>query len=244
MFMNSIRKTLGAVALAAVVTLGVSTTSQAQQVSEHSDHFAIGIGGGVNTNMANGTFDPTNSGSTFYREGDYQAPSFHVMAEIPLADRITFQPRVSYNDYSSVLDDNGRGVTIDRGDFVGYSYKTIGADLLMKVKINSGFHALAGGSISKSIENRVARGVDNITAASRSQQSMPDAPEFYSLLTAGAGYDIDLSGGGRSMWITPEVTFNRPLVNLAQGGSDGNLGTMTLASKVSLKFGLDQLDGE
>ncbi len=68
-------------------------------------------------------------------------------------------------------------------------------------------------------------------------QSEMDAPELMVSAMAGAGYDIPLTTDSK-VWLTPELTYNVQLKSLAQGDNDGDLRVNTIASKITLKFGL------
>ena len=235
---KSIRKMI---AIAAVALASFATTADAQIMREEMGsssprEITFGVGGGLNLNMAGGDFNPMQSGPGSYGVGDYHTPSFHAELEAPIAGDLRGAIRASYNDFSSVIDDDASGNTVDRSEMRAFSYRTVGADLLAKYSVIDNLHLIGGGNVSVSTKRSYAMGVDNVQAASASMSEM-DAPELYISAMAGAGYDIPLTTDSK-VWLTPEVTYNIPLKSLAQGDNDGDLRVNTLASKITLKFGL------
>jgi hypothetical protein len=69
-----------------------------------------------------------------------------------------------------------------------------------------------------------------------SNQEMPNVPLVIPSATAGLGFDIPVRHN--EMWISPEVTYSVPLMNLAQGSGDGSLGIQTVTTKISAKFAI------
>jgi hypothetical protein len=65
---------------------------------------------------------------------------------------------------------------------------------------------------------------------------MPNVPLVIPSATAGLGFDIPVRTN--EMWISPEVTYSVPLMNLAQGTNDGSLSINTLTTKISAKFAI------
>lgn len=239
MFRNSIRSFIAAAAIAVASFVGTSDASaqimRDEEVSRPQE-VTFGVGGGLNLNMAGGDFNPMQTGAGSYGVGDYHAPSFHAELEVPVTSNLRIAPRIAYNDFSSVIDDDASGNTVAASDTRAYSYRTVGADLLAKYSVMDGLHLIGGGNVSVSTKRSYAMGVDNIQAASASMSEM-DAPELFVSAMAGAGYDIPLTTDSK-VWLTPEVTYNVPLKSLAQGDNDGDLRVNTLASKITLKFGL------
>jgi hypothetical protein len=239
MFKRSIRSFFAAAAIAIasfIGTVDASAQIMRDDVVERPQEITVGIGGGLNLNMAGGDFNPMQTGAGSYGVGDYHTPSFHAELEVPVTSNLRLAPRVSYNDFSSVIDDDASGNTVAQQDMRAYSYKTIGADMLAKYSVLDGLHLIGGGNVSVTTKRSYAMGVDNVQAASASEASM-DAPNLMVSAMAGAGYDIKLTTDSK-VWLTPEVTYNVPLKSLAQGDNDGDLRVNTLASKITLKFGL------
>jgi hypothetical protein len=236
---KSIRGFIAAAAIA-VASLTATTDAGAQIMRDEANsaphEVTFGVGGGLNLNMAGGDFNPMQTGPASYGVGDYHTPSFHAELELPVTTNLRVAQRVTYNDFSSVIDDDASGNTVAAQDMRAFSYKTIGTDLLAKYTVISNLHLIGGGNLSISTKRSYAMGVDNVQAASASSSEM-DAPELYISAMAGAGYDIPLTTDSK-VWLTPEVTYNVPLKSLAQGDNDGDLRVNTIASKVTLKFGL------
>jgi hypothetical protein len=237
---KSIRKivALAAIALASFAT---TTTADAQimrdrDASTSPHEITFGVGGGLNLNMAGGDFNPMQTGPSGYGVGDYHTPSFHAELEVPVTSNLRGAARVTYNDFSSVIDDDASGNTVAAEDMRAFSYRTVGTDLMAKYTVIDNLHLIGGGNVSISTKRSYAMGQDNVQAASASQSEM-DAPELFISAMAGAGYDIPLTQDSK-VWLTPEVTYNVPLKSLAQGDNDGDLRVNTIASKITLKFGL------
>lgn len=237
---KSIRNTIAAasLALASIIAPSVSDAQIMRTEITQPSQMTIGFGGGINLNMANGDFNPMATGPGSYGRGDYHTPSFHAELEVPVSEALRIAPRLSYNDFSSVLDDDGQGNTVSMSDSRAFSYRTVGADLLLKYGVIEGLHLMGGGNVSVSVKRSYSTGVDNVQAASASSSEM-NAPELFASAIGGVGYDLPLTTDAK-VWITPEVTYNVPLKSLAQGDSDGDLRVNTLASKITLKFGLGE----
>lgn len=236
---KSIRSIIAATAIA-VASFTATTDASAQimrdEVSTSPQEITFGIGGGLNLNMAGGDFNPMQSGPSSYGVGDYHTPSFHAELEVPVTSALRGAARVTYNDFSSVIDDDASGNTVAESDMRAFSYRTLGTDLMAKYTVIDNLHLIGGGNVSIATKRSYAMGVDNVLAASASMSEM-DAPELFISAMAGAGYDIPLTTDSK-VWLTPEVTYNIPLKSLAQGDNDGDLRVNTLASKITLKFGL------
>jgi hypothetical protein len=237
---KSIRSYIAAAAIA-IASIATTTDVNAQimrseDASTSPREMTFGVGGGVNLNMAGGDFNPMQTGPSSYGVGDYHTPSFHAELEVPITSNLRGAARVSYNDLSSVIDDDASGNTVAQSDMRAFSYRTVGTDLMAKYTVIDNLHLIGGGNVSISTKRSYAMGQDNVQAASASQSEM-DAPELMISAMAGAGYDIPLTTDSK-VWLTPEVTYNLPLKSLAQGDNDGDLRVNTLASKITLKFGL------
>jgi hypothetical protein len=249
LMLKSIKGILAASLIALFTTINTDASAQMGRVESGEDIFGfrahpqqltVGIGGGVNTNMAWGAYNPMGSSDASFSKGNYHTPNFHVGMELPTGlSNFSLVPRVTYNDLSSVLDDNGDGQTIDQGSQVAYAYRTIGVDGLVKYSVTDNLHLLGGGNISGSVKRSFSTGTTTVESASASQSEMPGSPEYLISAIGGVGYDIPLTMDSRIM-LTPEVSYNVPLANLAQGDRDGDLRVNTLSSKITLKFALDK----
>lgn len=251
MLLKSFRSKLMAAALGLATVLGMSSNATAQDRTpgwwDSPSRLTALIGGGWNTNMAHGHYK--EGGQEGQTNGTYATPEFHAGLEIPLAHAFMFVPRIAYNDYSNVLDDNSTDFkpftdlnptdpANNRTDKVAYAYRTVGMDLLFKWAFMDQLHLLIGGNGGASVKRSIAVGADNVEAASASQVEMPNAPEFFYSVGAGLGYDIPLTLK-RDLWITPEVFYSLGLADLSQdyGNSTGSrLNSNTLGVRASLKF--------
>jgi len=221
-------------AVASFAVFSMSTSADAQMFSTQPTEpqaITLGVGGGVNTNMAFGTFNP--SGGSGYMKGNWETPTFHISGEFPVAKDLMISPRLSYNDFSSVLDNNAADQRVPESQMIGYAYKTVGADLLLKYSFAGPAHLLVGVNASKSVQRRVATGNHEIAAAYQSNDGLPNSTQFYSAIEGGLGYDIPVSTG--KAWITPEVTYAIPFMNISTG-STGDLRVNTLTTRITLKF--------
>jgi len=235
---KSIRRTLAVAAIAAFTTIGLTSSANAQMFGDrgHEEHTTIGVGAGYNTNFASGDYNPAGNNSTFMR-GTWHTPSFHIAAEIPMTSELAFQPRISYNDLSGKLDQNEFG-SVPSSSSETFTYRTIGADALLKYSVVGGLHVLGGAGIGAAIQSTYTAGSNSVHSSIMTGSQMPNTPRVLFTGIAGAGYDVPLSED--RMWITPEVDYTVPLNNLAQGTGDGDLRVNSLSSKVTLKMALDR----
>lgn len=239
MLFKNLRRLIGAAALALTATVAAVPHDATAQTADanYPQDLTLVIGGGLNWNMADGPYRPTGAAPATGLEakrGDYNTPEFHLGLEIPVTSGFMFTPRLNYNDLSAVLDDDGNGTTVPAPNMVGYAYRTVGLDLLGKITFG-GFHLLVGPNVGVPIKKSYAMGVDNVQAASTSTTEMPDVAALWASIGAGAGYDIPLTPESANVWLTPEIMFHYPLVNLGAGqGSD--LRVSQLRGAISLKF--------
>lgn len=243
MFGNTIRKALVALALLAGVTLGLRTDAHSQTFSlfrestRHPDMIVWGFGGGVNDNFARGTFTPPGA-SGQYLQGDYAAPEAHLLMEIPISTNFMFSPRVTYSHMGSVMHETDGGDAVPLNQNISVNYQILGADALLKYSIGD-LYIIGGAGVAAAVKHSIAVGSNNLEDASRSGVSIPGTPEVIGIGQAGLGYDIPVRTN--RMWISPEVTFNMPFVNLATNdASAGTLHLNTLSSRLSMKFSLGQ----
>src|SRR4051812_34326543 len=107
---KSLRAAIGALAIAAFSTIGISTT-QAQTMSdryvapapENTSHMVWGFGGGLNTNMAFGSYNPDGTAISGNRNGTDYRPEAHLLLEVPIAQDLAFAPRISYQNLGTRL---------------------------------------------------------------------------------------------------------------------------------------------
>ncbi len=239
MSLNSIKKTIGATALALFVTMGLSNHAMAQKGGRGimNDEvtwpttLTVDVGGMASDNFqGNGSFMVAGNG--YAQSHGLANPEFHVGAEIPIASNMMFVPRIAYNDYS-VRWDNAEG---GGGGPLAVSYLAIGADLLLKYSFNN-FHLLAGGNVSTPIKATYA-GSLQIESATQSSATIPDKSNIIASLKGGLGYDIPLNSSN-SIWLTPEATYTYPITNFVQPAVHGSeLFVTSVAGGASLKFAL------
>lgn len=250
MLSKTLRTALGALAIAACSTLGMNTvhaqtamssepstdlTSRFYSVPENSSRLVWGVGGGMNANMGYGDYHPAGSTATGTRNGTDFQPEAHLLLEVPVANNLAFSPRISYNNLSTKLNRQS-GSTMSSGD-VSVAYQTLGLDALLKYNIaGSGAYIMGGAGVAEAVKRSYQVGTSNTDQAAFSNQQMPNVPYIIPSATAGLGFDIPVRTN--EMWISPEVTYSVPLMNLAQGSGDGSLGIQTVTTKVSAKFAI------
>jgi len=239
MLSKTIRAFLATFILMVFTSVGVHNANaqltRFQSNSLYPVEMTAGVGGGLNTNMANGTFNPSGSGAIPYTIGDYNEPEFHAMVEIPISDNFMLVPRVTYNDFSNVLDSRN-DATVPSSQTSAYKYRLVGGELLGKLRVYDGLHVMAGGNVSGAVERTADFGVAKTYASTTPTTSLPKT-----LVSAegGLGYDIPVSATNR-VWITPEVMAAVPLQNMANQDQSGigSLHSVTISSRISMKFGL------
>jgi len=239
MLSKTFRGILAALVLMVFTTMSVNNAhaqlTRFQSNSLYPVEMTVGAGGGLNTNLASGTFNPDQTGAMGFRTGDYNVPEFHAMVEIPVTDNLMIVPRVTYNDFSNVLDNQEQSdITVPTSQTTAYRYRLVGGELLAKYRVFDGLHVLGGANVSGAVRSDANQGITKAYASTSESSSLPKT-----LVSAvgGLGYDIPINGTNR-IWLSPEVVANVPLQNLAQTGTDGSLHSVTISSRVSMKFGL------
>ena len=158
---KSIRSYIAAAAIA-IASIATTTDVNAQimrseDASTSPREMTFGVGGGVNLNMAGGDFNPMQTGPSSYGVGDYHTPSFHAELEVPITSNLRGAARVSYNDLSSVIDDDASGNTVAQSDMRAFSYRTVGTDLMAKYTVIDNLHLIGGGGHCRAAVENVDR---------------------------------------------------------------------------------------
>lgn len=262
MLLKSLRRIVGASALALVATAGLSLNAFAQKGGDGvlndevswPTSFTLGFGGAANMNFnGSGAFNPDETlypGYSWTQSHGYAAPEIHILAEIPIAKNLMFAPRIAYNDYSVEFDNAATiGTTttsIGGGDHgLAVSMPVIGADILFKWAL-SNFHLMAGANLSTPLAKQqyyVGQPGPNMTKPGNGQADaigtdLPNAASFLAGLKGGLGYDIPLNMK-HTIWLTPEAFYTYSVTDYQQAHNSFELFPVTLTGGASLKFALN-----
>lgn len=262
MLLKSLRRIVGAAALALVATAALSPNAFAQKGGDGvlndgvtwPTSFTLGFGGAANMNWnGSGSFNPDEGlypGYSWTKSHGYAAPEIHILAEIPIAKNLMFAPRIAYNDYSVEFDNAAAiGTTttgVGAGDHgLAVSMPVIGTDLLFKWAL-SNFHIMAGANLSTPLAKQqyyVGQAGPNMTKPGNGQADangvdLPNAAGFLAALKGGLGYDIPLNTKN-TIWLTPEAFYTYSVTDYQQAHNGFELFPVTLSGGASLKFALN-----
>ena len=260
MLLKSLRRIVGAAALALAATAGLSLNAFAQKGGDGvlnnevtwPTSFTLGFGGAANMNWnGSGAYSPemtsaSGANTTGYLWGKSHGivqPEFHILAEIPIGKNLMFAPRIAYNDYSLEFD-NAETIPAGAPD-QGFaaSIATIGADLLFKYAL-SNFHIMAGANLATPIHDiwwaagPAGTNMTKVEQAVNEKNVAPGMAKFLAGLKGGLGYDIPLNAKN-TIWLTPEAFYTYSVTNYSQVKNGNELFPVTLTGGASLKFALN-----